>query len=141
MGENGSFSLRYCDYGHNGGLCAAVPGPSFIVNTEKGPLSIAAHEALVPGWHHLAGVYNGDTIKLFVDGVLVAERSGSGLIQTNNVSVLIGRLHENAASFKGVIDEVRISDTARNDDWIKTEYLNLANPAGFIRIGEEEVVK
>ena len=141
VGENGSFSLRYCDYGHNGGLCAAVPGPSFIINTVKGPLSIAAHEVLVPGWHHVAGVYNGDTIKLFIDGILVAERSGSGLIQTNNVSVVIGRLHENAASFRGIIDEVRISDTARNDDRIKTEYLNLVNPAGFIRVGKEEVVR
>ena len=34
LGTNGAFSLRYCDYGHNGGLCAAVPGPSFLVNTE-----------------------------------------------------------------------------------------------------------
>ena len=48
-GCNASFSLRYGDYGHNGGLCAAVPGPSFLVNTTKGPRSIAAHQALTPG--------------------------------------------------------------------------------------------
>ena len=139
--ENGSFILKYCNYGHNGGLCAAVPGPSFIVNTVKGPLSISAHEVLVPGWHHITGVYNGRTIKLFIDGVLAAERSGSGSIQNNTINVTIGGLHKGTARFSGIIDEVRISNIARNDDWIKTEYLNLINTSGFIHVGEEEVLK
>ncbi|MFH1421555.1 MAG: LamG domain-containing protein, partial [Planctomycetota bacterium] len=138
LGNDGSFSLRYCDYGHNGGLCAAVTGPSFIVNTEKGPISVSANKVLLPGWHHIAGVYNGSDVKLFVDGVLVAERTGAGLIQNNNVKVEIGRIQKGAARFNGSIDEVRISNIARNDDWIKTEYLNLINPAGFIRLGEED---
>jgi hypothetical protein len=140
VGANGSFSLRYCDYGHNGGLCAAVPGPSFMVNTVKGPVSTAAHEALAPGWHHLAGVYNGRAIKLFADGVLVGERSGSGALQTNNVTVTIGRLSGGAPRFRGIVDEVRVSNKARSDDWIKTEYQNLVDPSAFIRVGEEEVV-
>ena len=33
----------------------------------------AAHRTLAPGWHHLVGVYNGRTIKLFIDGMLVAK--------------------------------------------------------------------
>ena len=140
-GEQGSFSLRYCDYGHNGGLCAAVPGPSFIINTENGVVSIAAHKTLLPGWHHLSGVYNGSTVKLFADGVIVAERSGSGAIQTNDIMVEIGMLQKGTARFRGIIDEVRISNVARSDNWIKTEYLNLVNPDGFIRAGEEVVVK
>ena len=138
LGENGSFSLRYCDCGHNGGLCAAVPGPSFIVNTTTGPLSIAAHQVLTPGWHHLAGVYSGKSIKLFVDGVLVGERSGSGPIQASAAAVSIGRIAGGAAHFKGVIHELRIAAVARSDDWIKTEYRNLANPAGYIRVGAAE---
>ncbi len=140
LGENGSFSLRYCDYGHNGGLCAAVPGPSFLVNTVRGPLSVAAHRALAPGWHHLVGVYNGKTIKLFVDGALVRERSGSGAIQTNEVGVSIGHISRAAARFLGAVGEVRVSDVARGDDWIKAAYQNLVNPSRFIRLGEEESV-
>jgi len=138
LGNDGSFSLRYCDYGHNGGLCAAVPGPAFIVNTGKGPLSVSANKVLLPGWHHIAGVYTGSAVKLFIDGVLVAERTGTGLIRNNNVKVKIGRFQKGAARFNGLIDEVRISNVARNDDWIKTEYQNLINPAGFIRLGKEE---
>ena len=137
----GSFSLRYCDYGHNGGLNAALTGPSFIVNTVKGAVSIFANRALVPGWHHLTGVYNGNTIKLFVDGILVNERSGSGTIQNNTVDIEIGRIQKGSARFTGRIDEVRISNTARNDNWIKTEYQNLSNPSDFIRVGKEEAAK
>jgi len=138
LGENGSFSLRYCDYGHNGGLCAAVPGPSFLVNTTRGVLGIAAHRVLTPGWHHLAGVYNGSSIKLFVDGALVGERAGSGTIPANEVGISVGRLGEGAARFLGAVHEVRVSDIARGDDWIKTAYRNLVDPAGFARMGEEE---
>ena len=79
--EAGSFSLRYGDYGHNGGLCAAVPGPSFLINTDSGPRSISAHQTLQPGWHHLAGTYDGGRLRLFVDGRPVAERRARGCLQ------------------------------------------------------------
>ena len=141
VGNNGSFCLKYCDLGHNGGLTAAAPGPGFIVNTDRGPVSVAANESLLPGWHYIAGVYNGDTIKLFIDGILVAERSGSGRIRNNDIAVSIGSLAEGAAHFPDVIEEVRVSTIARSDDWIATEYKNLANPEGFISTGKEEAVK
>ena len=101
-------------------------------------MGIAAHRALTPGWHHLSGVYNGRTIKLFVDGAMVGEQSGAGQIQTNTVDVAVGHISRGAARFRGTIDHIRISDIARSDDWIKTEYQNLVNPSGFIRIGGEE---
>ncbi|MEA3488318.1 MAG: hypothetical protein U9R10_03585, partial [Euryarchaeota archaeon] len=36
------------------------------------------------------------------------------------------------------IDEVRISDTARNADWIQTSYNNQNNPSSFYDVGAEE---
>ncbi len=141
LGANGSFSLRYCDYGHNGGLCAAVPGPSFLINTAHGVRSVAAHQALTPGWHHLAGVYNGRSLKLLVDGRVVAERTCSGVMQDNEVAVSVGRLASGTAQFHGQVGEVRVAQMARDDDWLKTAYQNLVNPGGFVRLGEEEKVK
>ena len=138
IGERGTFTLKYCDYGHNGGLCAAVPGPSFVVNTASGALSIAAHRALLPGWHHLCGVFTGRSIKLYVDGALVVERSGSGALQACDVPVAIGHIGGGGARFGGDIHEVRISSTVRDRDWILTEYRNLADPRGFVRCGPEE---
>jgi hypothetical protein len=141
LGTNGSFSLRYSDFGHNGGLNAAVPGPNFLVNTTAGVVSASPYRALIPGWHHLVGIYNGDSVKLFIDGVLAAERgTGGAPIQSNKTAVSIGRIDQGAAHFPGRIDEVRLSSVARSDDWIKTTYRNLANPAAFIRVGTEETM-
>ena len=126
--------LRFCDVGHNGGLCAAVPGPNFLVNTENGALGAAAHEIPAPGWHHFAGVYDGAEISLYIDGVLAARREGSGALINSPVDVEVGRIQKGAARFRGIIGEVRISDTARDADWLATAYKNLSDPAGFINI-------
>ncbi|MBI2192480.1 MAG: LamG domain-containing protein [Planctomycetes bacterium] len=110
LGQQGSFSLRYSDYGHNGGLCAAVPGPAFLVNTERGVLNASAHRALRPGRHHLKGTYDGQRIRLFVDGILAAERCGRGCIQENDEPVSLGGLRGGLCRFRGVIEDVRIFD-------------------------------
>ena len=141
VGNDGSFVLKYCNNGSNGGLSASVTGPNFTVNTVKGPLNVFATEALLPGWHHLAGVYTGTTIKLFVDGMLIGERAGTGTIQTNSIPVSIGRYKESSAKFRGTVDEVRISSVARGDGWIKTSYQNLIKPDEFISVGNEETAR
>ena len=122
LSNNGSFSLRYCDYGHNGGLCAAVPGPRFIVNTDKGVRSIAANKKLEQGEHYIVGVYNGRKIQLFVDGMLVNEQDATGKIIKSKVDITIGRILDGLGYFNGHISEIRISDCPRSADWIKAEY-------------------
>ena len=129
VGNNGSFSLRYCDYGHNGGLCAAVPGASFIINTSAGPFGVSAHSVAEPGWHHIAGVYDGRSIKLFVDGRSVGERAAEGTIQQNDIEITIGHI-AGAARFRGAIREVRISAVARNEQWVRCCYETLAESKG-----------
>ncbi|MFC1461906.1 DUF2341 domain-containing protein, partial [Verrucomicrobiota bacterium] len=113
LGNNGSFCLKYSDYGHNGGLCGAVPGPRFIVNTDQGVRSVAANRTLAPGWHYLAGVYDGRTIRLFVDGFLVGEQEATGEIVQNGVDVSIGRMLGGGGYFRGAINQVAVSDKAR----------------------------
>ena len=114
VGEQGSFSLRWADLGHNGGLCAAVPGPSFVINTAQGARSVAAHRTLPPGKHHLAGVYDGRKLRLYVDGALVAEREATGAIVDSPAPVTIGRIAGGAGTFDGTVDGVRISPEAKD---------------------------
>jgi hypothetical protein len=138
LGANGSFSLRYADYGHNGGLGASLPGATFLVNTSGGVISARANRVLPPGWHHIAGVYDGKKIGLYVDGDLADEETGSGAILTNDVDVAIGKIPAAAVGFSGTIDEVRISDVARSPQWLKTQYRNQQSPSTFIRPQREE---
>lgn len=124
-GENASFNLRFCDLGHNGGLCAALPGPRFLVNTEHGPCSIAADQPPPAGRRHFAGVYDGETISLYLDGELLNRRPASGRLLTPDADLIVG-------PFTGAIREVRISAATRSADWLATQYTNLSNPEGFI---------
>ncbi len=140
VGADGSFSLRYSDYGHNGGLGAALPGPTFLVNTDRGVLGARANRSLPRGWHHLAGVYDGGVVRLYIDGELAAEQPGHGVIQDSTTTVAIGRILNGAGGFAGTVDEVRISAVARSADWLKTQYENQKAPGAAIQISEEESI-
>jgi hypothetical protein len=122
LGDSGSFSLRFCDYGHNGGLCAAVPGARFLINTDRGPRSVAANRVLPAGNHYLAGVYDGHTMQLFVDGELVNQQAASGSIVTTSAPLVIGRIQEGLGHFPGRVEQVRISDCARSPEWINSQH-------------------
>lgn len=135
LGAGGAFSLRYCDYGHNGGLCAAVRGPAFLVNTVAGPRSVATHHPLTPGWHHLVGVYTGRALKLFVDGALAAQRPAFGALVNCRAPLTLGCFDPGTAHFHGRLALVRLANVARSDDWIRAAYRNLASPAAFVRVG------
>ena len=112
LGRGGAFSLRYGDYGHNGGLCAAVPGPSFLINTEQGVRSVAAYRRLEPGAHHLAGIYDGRSLSLYVDGELAARRAASGRLVECDAEVTVGSLSGGSARFEGTVERARITPAA-----------------------------
>ena len=60
-------------------------------------------------WHHVAGVYDGARIYLYVDGQEDISEPATGSIDTNDFKVLIGENAESAGrTFNGLIDDVRI---------------------------------
>jgi prepilin-type N-terminal cleavage/methylation domain-containing protein len=93
-------------------------------------------------WTHIAGTRNSLSSKIYINGVLDNQGSG-GSININDKPLTIGRLYGDQASsnnsFKGVIDEVRIYDTALTSAQIKSQYyasLNRLLAKGLM--GEEE---
>ncbi len=113
LGESGSFSLRYSDYGHNGGLNAAVLGPSFLVNTTNGVRSVAVSRVLPAGRHRLKGVYDGRRIQLWIDGELYVERPASGRIVNNSLPVAVGCIQDGLGRFRGVIERTSVLPTVK----------------------------
>ncbi len=60
-------------------------------------------------WHHVAGVYNGSAIKIYIDGVLDITANTTGLISTNDYNVQIGQnALESNRNWNGWIDDVQI---------------------------------
>lgn len=140
-GDGAAFCLQYTGLGHNGGLGAALFGPGFVINTVNGPAQATVSEQLLPGRHHIAGVYDGRTVRLYIDGLPAAERPASGVITANDVPVIIGAFEIGTAAFSGVVRDVRISNVARDAGWIATAYRNLADPSGFVAAEPEEAGK
>jgi hypothetical protein len=67
-------------------------------------------------WMHVAGVYGGGSMRLFVNGTQVATLSLSGNIDQNNSSNSVFRIGAATGSsdyFPGHIDEVRVSNIVR----------------------------
>jgi hypothetical protein len=122
LGEDGAFSLRYCDYGHNGGLCAAVPGPSFLVNTESGVRSIASHRPLEAGRHHLLGMYDGQSLQLWIDGRLAGRRQAAGRLVESDVPVTTRGFTGGGATFFGEVQRASVHHEALDEAGVARAY-------------------
>jgi 3',5'-cyclic AMP phosphodiesterase CpdA len=120
-----------------GGFSLEVAGPpQFRVQTDspevnerrftdlKTPIAVKSRERLAPGrWTHLAGVFNGQTIALFVDGKKVASTNAAGARLSSDKSLYIGARPNGAFNthnfsypmlyYRGSVDDVRISRAAR----------------------------
>ena len=94
-------------------------------------------------WHHIAGTFDGSTIKLYVDGVVVNQKSASGNIAVTTTPLYIGVKKIGAPSgdhFRGLIDDVGVWNRALS----QTEITQLAGSAGaargcFDRTGDNKV--
>ena len=74
-------------------------------------------------WHHVAGVYDGSKMYLYIDGVEDISANASGNINTNNYNVWIGGNAEaTALRWKGAIDDVRIYNYALSNDEVTSIY-------------------
>jgi YVTN family beta-propeller protein len=72
-----------------------------------GPANLAVNT-----WTHLAGTYDGATVKLYVNGTVVASGSRSGTIGSSNNPLQIGGDSIFGQYFAGTIDEVRVYSVA-----------------------------
>jgi hypothetical protein len=103
----------------SGGGVAALFGLSSIGSWRW----IRSPELTPNQWHHLAGTYDGLTMRLFVDGSLVASAAQFGTIDRLAGPLRVGTSAAAGDFFAGAIDEVRISDSVRYSG-------NFARPSG-----------
>lgn len=72
-------------------------------------------------WSHLAATYDGAAVRLYVNGVQVASRAQTGLINVSTASLTIGGDTTFGQYFQGLIDEVRVYNRALSASEIQAD--------------------
>jgi beta-galactosidase len=68
-------------------------------------------------WHHLAGIYDGSSMSLYVGGQLERSTAATGALNTRTWPVLIGaNLSRGGHEWNGLIDDVHIYSYALSED-------------------------
>ena len=104
---------------NNNAMCVhfngLTPGPGMPGNGPNGTISVNDNF-----WHHVCGTYDGEMIRLYVDGVLDVAGPYTGLINTSTYPVMIG---ENAQAtnriWDGAMDDLRIYNYALDEAEIR----------------------
>ena len=74
-------------------------------------------------WYHLTGIYDGDNLKIYVNGQLEGQEPHKGTINFKFVESQLGGIFgQRRPGFDGTLDEVAIYRRALTDDEIDTIY-------------------
>lgn len=126
LDESDGQRVIWDDYGNPGALLAIWDGRvQFGVSTTEHPgmgVAFYAGEVSVGAWHHVAGVYDGRSLRIRIDGLDTCARVWTtGELQDNSwthptiASIGIGADNESVPpvlNFAGAIDELRLWKTA-----------------------------
>lgn len=88
-------------------------------------------------WTHIAGVYDGQTLRIYVNGTNERTTSKTGTLDSDTVAVGIGG-HSNSAYYKyaGKVDETRIYNRALSNKEVSNLYNWAPGPVGQWKMDE-----
>ena len=110
---------------------AETGGVLFIVHSDH-PLGVAALGVGFDRWHHVAGTYDGATLRAYLDGhETQALPCAAGIVHPANGFVVIGSSPSDSSRFfRGAIDDVRVYDRALSAGEIAGLAAGAPDPAG-----------
>jgi len=121
-----AYTMEIWNDGSFGGMIYKPGGGTAKVESGEDTMSAGS-------WNHIVFRYekSAGEAELFLNGTAVGTKTYSGDIHTSDIEVFIGSDDTPSCFFDGTIDEVRISETARSADWIKTCYNNQSDTGVF----------
>jgi hypothetical protein len=108
--------------GYGSGISSAGQLSWFLSGSLLFSISVPAPNV----FHHFVNTWDGSTMSSYVDGVLVAEVPKAGAFATTLDPFYIGRA-PSGIFFLGIIDEVRVLDSALSGAWIAAQYRSMQN--------------
>ncbi|MFX1376531.1 MAG: DUF2341 domain-containing protein [Promethearchaeota archaeon] len=106
--------------------------------------SIGYEQISLGNWYHAVAIYKpSEYAKFFLDGSIVGiDTTGVPPSQYDPpYNFRIAEKADGGDNFEGIIDEARVSNIARSDGWIITEYNNQYDPNAFYSVGLEQSAK
>ncbi|MCC6487743.1 MAG: glycoside hydrolase family 99-like domain-containing protein [Candidatus Hydrogenedentes bacterium] len=116
--------------GTNTGYRLGVLGgkPCFEVPQTEWSHHLSAEEALPMGrWVHLAGTFDGQVMRVYIDGMERGSMVRPGPVNSNGFNLCIGSYEVgHAAHFTGLVDEVRLYGRALSAEEVRAQHAALA---------------
>jgi len=107
-----------------------------IINGSLYQVATADGVIVAQTWQHIAWIYDGSTVELFVDGVSTGQASASGVFHGTTKPLTIGKAVSSAGNFvfKGRADEVSVWDVALTQTQIQNSMTSefVGNESGLI---------
>ena len=120
-GEHAVIAKQYSIYrtGYRLGLSGNTP--DLGADDGSNPTVTVSTQVIDAGtWHHLCGTYDGSVFRVYVDGFLSGSQVSTIQLQSSSFPLYLGQEPVNGQTryFSGMVDEVRIWNTARSPDEI-----------------------
>ncbi len=91
-----------------------------------------ANSSATTNWTHIAGRVDNSFLTFCENGVQATDTATQGISADTGAYFQIGTNYDYSSRwFDGKIDEVRVSNVPRSNDWLKTEYENFINNSSF----------
>ncbi|MDD5688212.1 MAG: FG-GAP-like repeat-containing protein [Elusimicrobia bacterium] len=135
---DGTHNDPYYSYSLHGDWISSNPTvltPRFALNIGGSLKLLSASQNLTAGsnWYHVAAVYNGATMKIYVDGVERGSTAQTGNITASGAALRLGVNGANQEPLNGAMDGVKIYDVALTVDEILAD-MNLTSQPPTISI-------
>ena len=114
-----SYGIGSIDIGSGPGIWLFLGSRDDRGNTDRQEF-IVPHEMKEKRWHHVAGSYDGKTMKIYLDGeVIEEEKKEFNFVGDNNAPLWIGCARNKYAFVNGSIDEAAVWQRALSETKIK----------------------
>jgi Tfp pilus assembly protein FimT len=144
LGGNNVYSGGWSGISMNMDVLHSINGITPVVVGYSYPTTVPITDVNVTTnvWHYVVTTRDGSgTVFVYWDGVKsIYSFTNAGNVNSGNPLYLGRNFDANyPRGFGGSEDEVRLSNTNRSADWIKTEYNNQSSPGAFSSVGTEQI--
>lgn len=142
LGDGPSNNDVYIQFGDTG-QSTGIPADKFgfaVMNSSSAWASASVSSTIsADTFYHIAGVYNGTDLRVYLDGSLEATTENTTRGGTASTHLTLGYSTGGGNFLNGVLDEVWMDNTARSADWIAYDYTDTFNNANTFTLGAEEL--